>query len=235
MRHQRRWPGALPVFPRAISTCRNLACKAPGMTLSSLTSGVCIFLLSAVVSAVTDPGPGNLTRKRIDAPVEIQGYPCSAGYTWFFSDGGLRECAVSREFPFGELVVPANSWINLRHDGRPDFVFLAHDARVGGYLCKGGGVLGPTEGASTALYPDGKLKTCWLVDDSLVDGVPCEHAGFWTDAFVGNSSTEFHENGKLKSCRLARDFPIGGRSLRRGDRIQLDENGGLASSATHPR
>jgi hypothetical protein len=73
------------------------------------------------------------------------------------------------------------------------------------------------------------------VADSLVDGVPCEHASLWTDAFGGNSSTEFHENGKLKSCRVARDFPIGGRSFRLGDRIQLDENGGLAGAAAKPR
>jgi hypothetical protein len=149
------------------------------------------------------------TRKRLCAPTVIQSYSRAADNAWFFADGGLAECSVSREIIFGEITVPGKSWINLTHDSYLDYVFLAHDTPVNGYLCKGGSFLGPTEGAVTVLYPSGKLKTCWLaVVDSVVDGVPCARASFWADAFGGNSGTYFHENGRLKSCQLSRGFMV---------------------------
>ena len=184
-------------------------------------------LLTVAVSplAAGDAVREKLTRQRLTAVTEIQNYPCAADYAWFFADSKLAECKVAREIAFGEITVPRGSWINLSHDGDPEFVFLAHDTNVNGYLCKGGGLLGPTEGASTALYPSGKLKTCWLANDTVVDSVPCAHASFWSDALGGNSGTFFHENGKLKSCQLAREFTLGDRVFHRSDHIFLDAAG----------
>jgi len=136
---------------------------------------------------------------------------------------------------FGEITVPQESWINLTHDGHPDYVFLAHDAHVADYFCKGGGFLGPREGAMTALYPSGKLKTCWLAADTVVDGLPCVHASIRADAFGGGSGTYFHENGRLKSCKLARGAMIGNQVFRRGDHIHLEVTGGLAASSANSK
>ncbi len=187
------------------------------------------LLVSMFAWSEVNPELKSLQRKRLDAPMDIQKYPCAAGYMFLFADGELRECAVSRAITFGQAAIPKGSWINLRHDGRPDFVFLEHDTWIGGYLCKGGGLLGPTEGAMTVLYPDGKLRICWLAKDTVIEGVPCAHASMVADAFGGGSGTEFHENGRLKACKLSRNFAVGDHVFRQGDHIRLKENGDIAT------
>jgi len=130
---------------------------------------------------------------------------------------------------FGEATVPEKSMIYLGHDGSPRFVFLAYDATVNGYLCRGSG-----QDYSTALYPSGTLKTCWLAADSVVDGVPCMRAGFTADVFGGGVETDFYENGKLKTCKLSRDFTLDGQAFHQGDHVHLDTSGRLMQT-TSPR
>ena len=143
-------------------------------------------------------------RKTLDRPVEIQGYPCAKGYAWFFADGKLAHCTVSRSIAFGEATIPAGSWITLLGDGRPQIAQMKHDAKVAGITCMGGSWLGPSEGAMTAFYPSGKLKQCFLAGDQTVQRVPCMNGGMLGDGM--GSGAEFYENGKLKSCKLTRDF-----------------------------
>src|SRR5664279_4599087 len=190
------------------------------MSLRFLKLAASCLILSAASSCTTHPPRETTTRKQLSIPTEIQGYPCAAGYAWFFADGKLASCFVSRETAFGEVTVPEKSIIYLGHDGTPHFVFLAHDAKVDGYVCRGGG-----HDYSTALYPSGRLKTCWLAADSVVDGVPCMRAGFTADVFGGGVATDFHEHGKLKTCKLSRDFKLDGHALRQGDHIHLDTSG----------
>lgn len=201
------------------------------LAILSLVLGPIFWL----VRAATNPTGVTLTRTRLGSPTEVQGYPCAAGYAWLFFDGRLLECAVSREIRFGEIGIPAGSRINLTRGGDPDSVFLAHGTSINGYVCKGRGLPGPTEGASTALYPSGKLKTCWLASDTVVDSVPCAHASMLSDAFGGDSGTYLHENGRLQSCKLSRSFTREGHAVRQGDRIRLDVNGKLARPLSHPR
>ena len=123
--------------------------------------------------------------------------------------------------------MPPKSWINLTHNGDPDFVFPGRDTKINGYPCRGGG---GAEGPSTALYPSGKFKTCWLAADVVVDGIPCMHASFLSDVFTGAADTDFHENDKLKGCKLSRDTTLEGRVFNRGDRVRLDVSGKLTGS-----
>lgn len=152
-------------------------------------------------------------RKTLDQAAEIQGFPCATGYAWFFADGKLANCFVSRDIAFGEATIPAGSWITLLPDGKPRFAQMAHDTKVAGVACKGGSLLGPSEGATTAFYPSGKLKQCFLAGYQTVQGVPCISGGVLGDGF--GSGAMFHESGKLKSCKLAKDFG----SLHKGDRF----------------
>jgi len=156
------------------------------------------------------------SRKTLQAPAEIQGYPCAKGYAWFYSNGSLRQCAVSRDTAFGEAQVPAGSIVVLLPDGKPRYVMLSHDATILGYHCRGGGPLGPAEGDATGFYPSGKLKLCWFVDDQEAQGVPCMAAGSFFDAIFhhDNVGTNFYESGRLHSCTLSKDF----KGLRRGER-----------------
>ena len=166
-----------------------------------LASALCACGLSSAASAGTAP---HANRKTLDQPTEIQGYPCGKGYAWFFDDGRLNRCTVTREIAFGEARIPAGSYIALHPDGTPDFVQMSHDAPILGMICMGGSLLGPGEGSVVAFYPSGKLKQCYLAGDQMVQGVPCMSGGFFADGHGGGAM--FHESGKLKSCKLTRDF-----------------------------
>ena len=155
----------------------------------------------------------HVNRKTLDQPTEIQGYPCAKGFAWFFDDGRLNRCTVTREIAFGEARIPAGSYIGLHPDGTPDIVQMIHDAPILGMTCSGGSLLGPGEGSVVAFYPSGKLKQCYLAGDQTVQGVPCMSGGFFADGRGGGA--KFHENGKLASCKLTKDFG----AWRKGDRF----------------
>jgi antitoxin component YwqK of YwqJK toxin-antitoxin module len=145
-----------------------------------------------------------LHRKTLDQPTEIQGYPCAKGYAWFFADGKLLNCTVSRAIAFGEATIPAGSWITLSPEGKPRIAQMKQDTNVAGVTCMGGSWLGPSEGAMTAFYPSGKLEQCFLAGDQTVQGVPCMNGGIFDDGI--GSGAMFYANGKLKSCKLTKDF-----------------------------
>lgn len=159
-----------------------------------------------------EPRPA-VSRKTLDQPTGIQGYPCAKGYAWFYPDGQLDQCSIAREIAFGEVLVPSGSIIHLLPDGKSQYVMLSHDAPVLGYRCRGGSWLGPGEGPVTALYPSGKLKVCYLAGDQNVQGVPCMGGGFIADVFGGGSGVYFYESGKLQRCKLSADFG----ELKRGE------------------
>ena len=151
--------------------------------------------------------------KTLDQPTEIQGYSCDKGDAWFFDDGRLNRCTVTREISFGEARIPAGSYIALHPDGTPDFVQMSHDAPILSMTCLGGSLLGTGEGSVVAFYPSGKLKQCYLAGDQTVQGVPCESDGFFADGRGGGA--KFHENGMLASCKLTQDFA----GMHKGDRF----------------
>jgi len=146
------------------------------------------------------------TRKTLDHETEIQGYHCTKGYAWLFADGRLKRCTVARETAFGEATLPVGSLIALTPEGRPDLAQMTHDTLVRGYRCQGGSLLGPSEGATVAFYPSGKLKELFLANDQTVDGVPCAHGGLVSTTVHGNPSVRFNEDGQMVSCRLSQDF-----------------------------
>jgi hypothetical protein len=159
----------------------------------------CGLLCAACAAA-----PPNTSRKTLDQPTEIQGYPCAKGYAWFFDDGRLSRCTVTREIAFGEARIPAGTYIALNSDGTPSFIQMSHDALILGMTCSGGSMLGPGEGSVVAFFPSGKLKQCYLAGDQIVQGVPCMSGGLLHDGRGGGA--KFHENGKLASCKLTKDF-----------------------------
>jgi hypothetical protein len=154
-----------------------------------------------------------------DAPTGIRGYPCANGTTSYVAKTGLTSCRVSRETAFGEVRVPEGSTISLRED-KPAFTFLSRDTRIDGYTCRGGG-----HDWSTAFYPSGELKVCWLASDQEVQGVPCMRASFFHDVFGGTVGAFFYKNGKLRTCKVSRSANIQGRDFGRGEHIFLDANG----------
>lgn len=185
------------------------------------------FVRLAVVTAVAGvgmwigwaqagkPGP-QPQRQTLEQPRDVDGYPCAKGYAWFYADGKLESCVVSREIAFGEAQVQRGSIIKLLPDGKPNSVMMKHDAAIGEVECKGGNwLLGPGEGAMTTLYPSGKLKECWLAKDQVVQGVPCMNGRISGDGAKRDGGVKFRESGKLESCTLAKDYE----GKRRGERF----------------
>jgi hypothetical protein len=153
-------------------------------------------------------------RRFLQQPVEIDGYPCAKGWAWFFPDSRLNRCTVTREIPFGEARIPAETYIDIDDDGSPDFIQMTHDAPILGMTCMGGSWLGSGEGAMVSFYRSGKLKQCFLAGDQIVQGVPCMNGGLLGDGT--GSGAMFYESGKLKSCKLTRDFG----TFKRGQRFE---------------
>jgi hypothetical protein len=164
---------------------------------------VVAMLLISTGRAADQP---KLTRKKLDQPQTIQNYPCASDYAWFYADGHLQRCFVSRDTAFGEISIPTGSIVNLLPDGRPQYAMLAHDTFILGMKCSGGSPLGPAEGAMTGLYPSGKFHLCYLAQDQVVQGVPCGSGGFFHAIAGHDIPVEFDETGKLKSCRLTADY-----------------------------
>ena len=159
------------------------------------------------ISLTTSPGPTKQTyRKTLDQTQTVQGYPCAKGYAWFYADGRLQRCTISHDTLFGEVAIPTQSIIELRHDGRPNYAMLVHNTFIKGLNCSGGGPLGPGEGAMTVLYPSGKFRLCFLTQDQVVQGVPCARGGFYRAMVSHDVPVEFYESGRLKSCILSDDY-----------------------------
>src|ERR1700689_4864661 len=64
--------------------------------LKLVLAGVAIGVLTGFATT-----PGQLRREKLQQPREINGYPCAAGYAWFYADGKLESCTVSREIAVG--------------------------------------------------------------------------------------------------------------------------------------
>ncbi len=177
-----------------------------------ITFALLISAMSLSAQSATRPA---LTHKTLDQPTELQGYPCARGDAWFFQDGRLNRCTVTREVAFGEARIPAGTYIALHPDGTPDLIQLPHNSPILGLNCMGGSWLGPSEGAMVAFYPNGKLKQCFLVADQTVQGVPCAANAFSFPFATPNPGALFDESGKLRACKLAKDFG----AQRKGDRF----------------
>jgi hypothetical protein len=131
----------------------------------------------------------------------------------------LSSCRLTREAAFGEAKVAAGSWITLTPDGKPQLVFLRDDTRIGAATCMGSAM--GREGISTAFYPSGKLKECFLAANQEIQGVPCVHGGFFSELFGGSAAVQFYENGDLRSCRLSKAATVQGQPFAKGARVHI--------------
>jgi hypothetical protein len=175
-------------------------------------NGVIGVLLSGAIFVGCAGTPAQKYRKTLEQPAEIQGYQCARGYAWFYADGKPASCTLARDTDYGVARAPAGSWITIDAQGKPKILQLVRDTQILGYKCRGGNwLLGPSEGATTAFYPSGKLEECWLAENQVVQGVPCAASGM----FTGDSSVQFYENGRLQACKLSKDFG----SLKKGQRF----------------
>jgi hypothetical protein len=174
------------------------------------------FLLCAAISSASEP---NALRNRILRDTTIQGYPCAKGDAWFYPDGSLNQCTLSRSAALGDLPVPRGSVVEFWPNGAAHYLMLQRPAPLAGYKIRGGTRLGLSRGATTSFYSTGELHSFYLASSENVQGVPCR-GGSWntfTDLEGGENLVEFYRDGKLESCKLGRDYA----GFRAGQRITL--------------
>jgi hypothetical protein len=174
------------------------------------------LLLSASIASASEP---NSFRNRIARNTNIQGYPCAKGEAWFYPDGSLNQCTLSRSAALGDLPVPRGSVVEFWPNGAAHYLLLQRPSALAGYRVRGGTHLGLSRGATTSFYSSGELRSFYLVSSENVQGVPCR-GGSWntfTDPQGGQNLVEFYRDGKLESCKLSSDYA----GFRAGQRIIL--------------
>lgn len=152
---------------------------------------------------------------QIAADTVVQGRPCAQGWLHLHPNGVPAVFVAAQEIRVPRGTIPAGTWVFQDSAGVVTICAFPQDTLVQGHLCRGSG--GP-KGVQTSFYPDGALRQFFLVQPTVIDGVPCA-----TGLIRG--AVELHENGRLKSCALDGDFVRDGVKLGKGTRITLTMDG----------
>jgi len=167
-----------------------------------------ICLMCAVGVSLCLASEPNAIRNKLDHDSTIQGIPCARGDAWFYPNGALNQCTLSRSTKIGDVLAPRHSVVEVWPNGAPHYLTIPRSAMVGGYR-----VMGSRAGSSSTVvstfYSDGKLRSVYLVGDQTIEGVPCRGGSEWNLlAEPGNDSNyvEFFDDGTLESCRLAHEY-----------------------------
>lgn len=194
-------------------------------------AGATVFVLLLVVGSKEDHSHG----ARVEVPegeiIEVQGVSCS-GKIEYYKNGNLEHCSLAREDTLSGQPFAAGTGVHFTEEGIFEWCFLRQTTEIQGYMCRGEG-----HGFMTRFYPNGQIRTAWLAEDQIIQGVPSAKFRFlsaviaWAQGGVGNKngSTGFHENGKLRHCELSENFTIEGKKFRRGDALRFDLEGKLVN------
>ncbi|MBT4382220.1 MAG: hypothetical protein HOD28_01270 [Candidatus Marinimicrobia bacterium] len=146
----------------------------------------------------------------------------------FYDSGNLEFCFLAQSEIISGQIFEEGTGVHFKENGDMDWVFLQKDTMIQGHLCRGNG-----HGFMTSFYPNGKLKTGWLTNDEIIQGIPCSKFRFVSAIFVSfhdkTGQTSFHENGILQYCELSEDMIIEGKSYKKTDVVRFDFEGNLLS------
>lgn len=196
-----------------------------------------VLLLTTALLAASSPAAAQLSplpqidRSTLKAAQVIEDVPCGAGPLWRFSDDGrLHRCSLDRDATVRGVALPKGTSVTFNANGTHRVVFLPRTFTIDGHACRGS-----ADNFMTELFPDGRLRTCWMPDDAVIQSIPCAAFSMWSDVVRRNpSGVRFHQNGMLASCRLSKDVMLNGSKLKKSDRIQLDGTGHLVAGANSP-
>jgi hypothetical protein len=189
----------------------------------SIHRALCLasMLLLPMHAATQEPVP--VQAHRLRAPTVLDGTLCAkvgglldGRRATLYANGRLESCAIAGDIDWFGHRLPAGTWIFQHPDGAPRQAYLSRDTPLQGHRCRGTG----WGGWQTTFHPNGALRTCWLAEGEVIDGVPCQRATFRGES-RGTTSTVFREDGSLLSCRAAADFTRAGRNFLKGERVEL--------------
>jgi hypothetical protein len=188
-------------------------------TLGALA--VTVFTLLLIFGGRNEPFTSRTAAAPKGEVVEIQGISCS-GSVEYYQGGKLKSCTLGREDTVTAQPLPPGTVVNLTPEGSLDWCFLPQNTVIQGHVCLGSG-----HGFMTGFHPNGQLKTAWLADDEVIQGIPCAKYRFLSSLFGGGERTVFDESGRLRYCTLSRDFTIEDQNLKKGDEVRFDREGRL--------
>jgi hypothetical protein len=144
----------------------------------------------------------------------------------YYDNGNIEFYILEHEEIVNGQLLPSGTGIHLTDTGVLDWCFLEDDTKIQGHLCRGNG-----HGFMTSFHPNGKLKTVWLAEDEIIQGIPCSKFRFLSAVFAGihgkTGQTSFYENGQLKYCELSRDFIVNNKTYKKGNALKFSANGEL--------
>jgi hypothetical protein len=180
-----------------------------------------VFILLLVFGGHNEPVTSRTAAGPKGEVVEIQGIPCT-GSVEYYQDGKLKSCTLGREDTLSGQPLPPGTVVNLTPEGSLDWCFLEQNTMIQGHLCLGSG-----HEFMTGFHPNGQLKTAWLAQDEIIQGIPCARYRFMSVLFGGGERTLFDENGRLRYCTLSQDITLEGEKLKVGEEVRFDKDGKL--------
>ncbi|MBT3299567.1 MAG: hypothetical protein HN657_03400 [Candidatus Marinimicrobia bacterium] len=147
----------------------------------------------------------------------------------YYDNGTIEFCRLAKADTISGQIFPKGTGVHFTKEGSMNWCFLPEDMMIQGHYCLGGG-----HSFMTGFYPNGQLKTAWLVQDEIIQEIPCSKFRFFSAIFHGfhgkDGSTNFYNNGQLMYCELSRDITIQGQSFKIRDSIRFDRSGKLILS-----
>jgi len=161
--------------------------------------------------AVAQPVPASaLVHRALGSDTVIAGIPCARTERRradFYRDGQLAGCLLSTDHQMGAHRFPRGTWVDVNPNGVLWAAWLARDTELAGHRCRGDGY----KKWSVRFHPSGALQSCYLVHDTVVDGVPCMRGSFYRDIRSrGRVTLHLMPDGRLRSCTASRDTTLGG-------------------------
>ncbi len=186
-----------------------------------------VFTLLMIFGGRNEPVTSRMAAGPDGEVVEIQDISC-VGSVEYYQNGKLTSCTLGREDTLSGQPLPAGTVVHLTSDGYLDWCFLKQNTEIQGHLCRG-----EKDGFMTGFHPNGQLKTAWLAQDEIIQGIPCARFQFlsallgWIEDSGKDGSTGFYENGQLRYCELSESFTIEGQRFRKGDAVRFNRDGQL--------
>ena len=141
---------------------------------------------------------------------------------FFNQNGELGRCITSEPTSLGHLLLPAESNVFFNRWGESINFWLPSPSIVQGYL-----IPKSTDGIGNSCYPSGKLKEFWLVNDEVIQGIPCTTSGNpfkvgWKASHFGSDRRiRLSEDGSLERALLSSDFTYQGKQYKKGELLYL--------------
>lgn len=181
------------------------------------------FVLVVASASITSTVFAQQTvRRALPKDTVISGIPCArteGAPAEFYASGQLLECPLSRDVVIATHAFPKDSWVLFHENGSLDGAWLSRHAQLSGHTCKGTGY----KAWSVRFHANGALRSCYLPESIVIDGVPCRDGTFWGEIRGGQRNTVyFHPNGRLARCQASRAFALAGKSYSKWDVVVRD-------------